>query len=112
MGKAFKILICLSVLGFCIYVGYLFGMPFYKYKVFQSDTMDIVRYELPRIDDIHKRIVKKAKEIGVPIRPEDIRVTEGRFKYSATAQWTETVNLFDQYEHTYSFEFDTSYADQ
>lgn len=108
MGKLFKVLICLSILGFAVYIGYLFGMPYYKFKVMQSDTMDIVRYELPRVVDIRRKIVKKAKDLNIPVKPENIQVKAGRFKYEAQLEWSETVNVFDKYQYTYNFEIDTT----
>lgn len=100
--RLFKILLCLSILGLLMYSGIRLGEPYYRYYAFKAKLEDIAKFEENQ-DRILPAVMENAQEIGIPITENDVSISGVRGRYVIETAWTETVNLFDIYEHTYNF---------
>lgn len=109
--KNLKRLICLAVVALAVYSGYMLGMPHYRFYAFRSDAADMVKFRIRDQADFKKKVIQKARDYGVPVSGEDIRIwkTEDR-GYMMEASWSETVNILDLYERTFDFAFQVAEA--
>ncbi len=100
--KVLKSLICLGIFVLLVYSGIELGRPYYRYYAFKAKIEDIARFEEQQ-EKILPAVMEQAQEIGIPVTESDIIISGSRGRYVIETSWTETVNLFDLYEHTYEF---------
>lgn len=100
--KVFKVLVCLAIFGLFVYSGIRLGEPYYRYYSFKAKVEDVAKFEEQQ-EKILPEVMKYAQEIGIPIAETDVSIGGSRGRYEIETSWTETVNLFDIYEHTYNF---------
>jgi len=101
--KIFKVLLCIAIFGLIIYSGIQLGRPYYRYYAFKAKVEDISRFE-ENADKILTTVMEQAQEIGIPITEADVAISGSKGRYAIETSWSETVNLFDIYEHTYNFQ--------
>jgi hypothetical protein len=101
--KVFKALLCLAIFVLMVYSGIQLGRPYYRYYAFKAKVEDISRFE-ENADKILPAVMEQAQEIGIPITETDVIISGSKGRYAIETSWTETVNLFDIYEHTYNFQ--------
>ena len=106
MFKWLKRLIFIGIVGFVVYAGFMFGVPYYKYLAFKMDAQDIIRFQVKGEKDMRERFIKTAREIGVPVKDKDIKITQKGERYSVKISWSETVNLRDLYKKKLDFSFE------
>lgn len=100
--KIFKVLLCFAVFGVLVYSGIRLAEPYWRYYSFKAKIEDIARFEEQQ-EKILTAVMEQAQEIGISISDSDIIISGSRGRYVIETGWTETVNLFDIYEHTYNF---------
>lgn len=103
--KIFKALLCLAIFGVLVYSGIRLGEPYWRYYSFKAKVEDIARFEEQQ-EKILPAVMEQARVIGIPINESDIFISGSRGRYVIETGWTETVNLFDLYEHTYNFQLE------
>lgn len=100
--KIFKALLCFGILAVFAYSGIRLGEPYWRYYSFKSKVEDIAKFE-DRQENILPAVIGQAQEIGIPITESDVTISGSKGRYIIETGWTEKVNLFDIYEHTYDF---------
>jgi hypothetical protein len=105
-----KVIFYLTLVGLFIYVGILFGLPHYDYRVFKSDIKETLAWSVEKMGDeaFRQEIMKYANESHIPIQPEDIVITQTDKRRDVAVAWQVTVDLFGVYQKTYDFQVDTS----
>lgn len=103
--KIFKALLCFAIFGVLVYSGIRIGEPYWRYYSFKAKVEDIARFEEQQ-EKILPAVMEQARIIGIPINESDIIISGSRGRYVIETGWTETVNLFDLYEHTYNFQLE------
>jgi hypothetical protein len=107
MLQWFKTLLCLAILASIVYFGSKFGTPYYKFYAFRSDSKEIANFlDVRNAEEVKLRIVRKAKELRVPIGENDITVEKTELGYKASAMWSEEVNILDKYKKKLEFSFE------
>lgn len=92
------------VLGIGIHLGYLYGTMYYGYlkmeEAMKEASLSVV---VEREETIRKAIIEKAKDAGVPLKEENIRIlSDGRTKH-AEVSWSVTLNLFGVFPRKHDF---------
>ncbi|MCX7793641.1 MAG: hypothetical protein N2257_04455 [Thermodesulfovibrionales bacterium] len=101
--KILKALIFLAIFVAIIYSGIRLGEPYWRYYSFKAKVEDIARFEVKQ-EEILPAVMQQAQQIGIPISESDVLISGSRGNYVIETGWTESVNLFDVYEHTYNFQ--------
>jgi len=107
MCSSLKALICISAVALAIYTGIMFGQPYYKAYLFESDVRDMIRFELQGADKLKEQILDKAKKQKVPLKSKDLLVEGESEGFRARASWFEEVNILNKYRRKLKFSFDT-----
>ncbi|MBI1864524.1 MAG: hypothetical protein HYR98_02110 [Nitrospirae bacterium] len=92
------------VLGIGIHLGYLYGSMYYGYLKMEEAMKEASLSVVTEKDEtIRKAIVEKAKDAGVPLKEENIRiVSDGRTK-RVEASWSVTLNLLGVFPRKHDF---------
>lgn len=92
------------VLGIGIHLGYLYGKMYYGYLKMEEAMKEASLSVVGEKDDVIRRaIVEKAKDAGVPLKEESIRIlSDGRTKH-AEVSWSVTINLFGLFPQKHDF---------
>ena len=109
-----KAVIYIALFVGILYTGFLFGTPYYNYRVFKSDLDEMAKVEsavmINRRDKFMEKILELAENSSIPITEEDIELHSDesqRNHIDISVEWTETVDLYGAYQHTYKFQIDT-----
>jgi len=99
----------LLVLAFLVYSGIQFGMPYYRYLAFKSDTKEIARVsiELKNEEEIKDKVFERAQELKIPIDREDIELSKTAKVVRIRTSWFEVVDILGIYQKTLKFAIDT-----
>ena len=94
-GKA-GFLISLVILIAGIYVAWVLIPIKVKTYEFKDAMRDQARYgavHTKRHDTVHERLMKKAKRLGIPLKPEDLQITRDGGTFVITARYSVPVDL-------------------
>ena len=105
--------VIIAVVFLTIYSGVKFGMLYYRYYAFKTDTADMVHFSLygsdeSKIKQMRDQIFEKAQSIGVPITANQIYVETTETGFWVNIEWQETVDILGQYQKVLSFEIEVS----
>ena len=91
-------------LGIGIHLGYLYGKMYYGYLKMEEAMKEASLSVVTEKDEtIRRAIVEKAKDVGVPLKEENIRiVSDGRTKH-VEVTWSVTLNLFAAFPRKHDF---------
>jgi hypothetical protein len=101
-----KVAFILAVLVLCIYAGFQFGTPYYRYSVFKSDAKEIARVGLGDVKRTQTMLFDRAKELRLPLEEDDLSVVVTDKRVLVKTSWSETVNLFGIYQKELRFSID------
>jgi hypothetical protein len=92
-----------------VYLGFKFGVPYYRYLAFKSDTKEIARISVDVRDDeqIRNRIFERAQELKIPIEKDDIEISRTDRVLRVRTSWFEVVDIYGIYQKTLTFSIDT-----
>ncbi|MEW6068922.1 MAG: hypothetical protein AB1610_11620 [Nitrospirota bacterium] len=106
-GEGFiKFLFFALVIGFTVYVGIKFAMPYYRYSAFKSYTEELVRISVWDSEKTKAQLFEKAQEIKLPFERENLYVTKEDKLTRAQVSWSETVDIFGFYQKELYFSID------
>ena len=100
-----KTLLGLGLLIGLIFIGVTLAKPYYRYYQFGSHTRDFLKTDIGEVNLIRKHMLEDAAELGVPLNDRDLAVSVDTFKKQVRvrATWTDTVDLFGQYQKDIDF---------
>lgn len=101
-----KFLVIIAIFVLCIYAGYKFVVPYYKYTAFKSDVKEILRVYTGDVDRVKSQIYQKVDELNIPLDKESIKFKPVDKSLIVQASWSETVDLLGIYQHTLNFSID------
>jgi predicted membrane protein len=99
----------LLFLVFLAYLGFKFGVPYYRYLAFKADTKEIAKISVDVRDDekIRNKIFERAQELKVPIEKDDIEISRTERFLRVRTSWFEVVDIYGIYQKTLTFYIDT-----
>jgi hypothetical protein len=98
LGIALFILSC--------YVAFLLTWPYYKAWEYESDSRDIIRFEVLDADEMQKKLYQGAIDDDIPVQENAIIVSQNyEGEYIAKVSWIEVVDIFGYYQRRYEFQF-------
>jgi len=98
-----KFILVTIILVFFVYLGFKFGIPYYKHSAFQSEVKELARISLGDTDKTRAQIFEKAQELKIPIDEKAILVTKTEKTVRVKTSWEETVDILGVYEKTLTF---------
>jgi len=98
-----KFIFVTIILVFFVYLGFKFGIPYYKHSAFQSEVKELARISLWDTDKTRAQIFEKAQELKIPIDEKAILVTKTEKTVRVKTSWEETVDILGVYEKTLTF---------
>ncbi len=98
-----KFVFIVAVLAFLVYAGIQFGMPYYRYTAFKSDTKEIARISIGDIERTKIMLNERAQELKIPIEEKDILVTRTEKTVKVKTSWSETVDILGLYQKRLDF---------
>jgi hypothetical protein len=101
-----KFVLIVIILAFCAYLAIKFGMPYYRYSVFNSDAKEITRISLGEVKKTQYLLYERAQELKLPIEEDNISVTVKNKTVYVSTSWSETVDLFGIYQKELNFAVD------
>jgi hypothetical protein len=101
-----KFIFVILILASIAYVGLKFGIPYYKYSAFKSDTKELARISIGNTEKTRSQIYERAQELKIPLEESDIEVTKTVNGVRVQASWSETVDLLGLYQKKINFAVD------
>jgi hypothetical protein len=102
--KIINALIFIAVFASAIYLAFMLGKPVFMYRAFKADVVDMTRMDIIKDKyEFKKKVLDKAKEYGLSIKPENVRVSGNAGAYKVNIAWTELVYVFSK---EYNFALD------
>lgn len=101
-----KVAFILAVLALCVYAGFQFGTPYYRYSVFKSDAKEIARVGLGDVKRTQTMLFDRVKELKLPIEEDGISVVVTEKRVLVKTSWSETVDFFGIYQKELNFSID------
>lgn len=101
-----KFIFTMLVLASLVYAGLKFGMPYYRYSAFKSDTKELARISIGDTEKTRAQIFERAQELKLPLEENDIKVTKTVRGVRVQASWPETVDLLGLYQKKFNFAVD------
>jgi hypothetical protein len=101
-----KFIFIILALASLVYAGLKFGMPYYKYSAFKSDTKELARISIGDTEKTKAQIFERAQELKLPLEENDIKVTKTAIGVRVQASWSETVDLLGLYQKKFNFAVD------
>jgi len=101
-----KPIFCLVLLAVTGYVGFQFGMPYYRYSAFKSEVKEIARLELGDVEKIKTRVYESAEALKIPVEKEDIMVIKKKNTVRIQTAWSVNVDILGLYQRTVDFKID------
>jgi hypothetical protein len=97
-----KILIAAAILNAAVRVGYAYA-GFYQLEDAAQQLLTFGAQA--QAGEIQRRMLEKAKELNVPLSPDDIEVKRDGLKTIASVAYTLPVEVFPNYKYPIDFEF-------
>jgi hypothetical protein len=101
-----KFILVIIILISFVYIGILFGIPYYKHSAFQSDVKEIARISLGDAEKTRSLIFERAQELKLPLEENAIQVTKTAKTLRVKAAWEDTVDILGFYQKTLNFSVD------
>ncbi len=101
-----KFIFIMLVLASLVCAGLKFGMPYYRYSAFKSDTKELARISIGDTEKTREQIFERAQELELPLEENDIKVTKTVRGVRVQASWPETVDLLGLYQKKFNFAVD------
>jgi len=101
-----KFVFVIGLLAFLVYAGIKFGMPYYRYSAFKSDTKELARISTGEIEKTRLMIFERAQELKLPLEEEKIEVTKTVKGIRVQTSWAETVDMLGLYQKKLNFAID------
>ena len=102
MKTLIKVLIAAAIINAAVRVGYAYA-GFYQLKDASQELLTFGAQA--QAGEIQRRMILKAKELNVPLSPDDISVQHDGLKTTATAAYTQPVEVFPNYVYPIEFKF-------
>ena len=102
----FKFILIILVLASILFVGFKFGVPYYRYSAFKTDTKELARISVGNADRTREQIFERAQELRLPLEEEDIEVTKTTNGMRVQTSWSETVDILGLYQKKLNFSVD------
>jgi hypothetical protein len=103
-----KKIIWLLIFAFLVYTGIKFGMPYYRYEAFKSETKEIAKISVDlKEDEAKNRVFERAQELKIPIEKDDIELSKTEKRVHIRTSWFEVVDILGLYRKTLVFSIDT-----
>ncbi len=103
-----KRIMWLLFFAFLIYLGVKFGMPYYRYLAFKSDTKEIARVSVQQgEEEIRKSVFERAQELKIPVQEKDIEISMTPLGVRIKTSWFEVVDILGMYRKTLMFSVDS-----
>ena len=99
-----KFFVIVALIVLLVYVGIIFGMPYYKYSAFKSDIKEMVRVSLGDVNKAKTEVLQRAQELKIPIGEKDVEVKKQGNIVVVTTSWSETVDVLGLYQKTLDFD--------
>lgn len=101
-------IIWLLILGFLVYSGVKFGMPYYRYVAFKSEVKEIAKISVGHKEDEAKNMVfERAQELKIPIQKDDLELSSTEKIVRIRTSWFEVVDIAGLYRKTLIFSIDS-----
>lgn len=101
-----KPLLTLITLAFMVYAGLQFGIPYYRYSAFKSETEAVTRVGIGNIRKIKDDVYEAAKHYKIPVDEDDIVVTKNKDNVNVQVSWSVDVDIFGLYQRRLDFKVD------
>lgn len=101
-----KPLLVIAIMVFLVYSGIQFGVPYYRYSAFKSETKEIARLELGQVEKTRAQIFEVAQNQKIPIEAEDIQITKKTNTIRVQTSWSVDVDILGLYQKTLHFTVD------
>lgn len=105
-GGFVKFVATILLLAFAVYAGIKFGMPWYRYSAFKSETKELARISVGDVQRTKSLILDKAYELKLPIVEDDLAVRKTDKTVIVKTSWSETVDLLGVYQQELYFHID------
>jgi hypothetical protein len=105
MGKI-KPFIGILVVVVLLYLGWMIIPVYMAFYQFQDSLVTITKFSATSLnteEQIHDEVLKKAKELDVPVRPEDIKVHREGSAVDITADYVVVLNFIGGQQKTIAF---------
>ncbi|MBF0338390.1 MAG: hypothetical protein HQL05_11215 [Nitrospirae bacterium] len=102
-------ILSIAFVGFLCYVGYLFGMPYYKYDSLKSEVTQIARLggtQQKTLEMVYDKVI----DLGLEplLKKEHIEVKIDNKRINVKAGWTEHVDVLGFYQKDLDFKLDVT----
>jgi hypothetical protein len=104
-----KLIFILAIFGALLFVGISFGRPYYRYYTLSSFTHDMLLEEVGNAQEIREKVLADAVQLNIPLKEEDLEVTQEGKKIIVKAAWSEVVDFWGYYRKQLDFTLDEEY---
>ncbi len=102
MKTLFKLVVAILVLNAAVRG----GLAMWQYYQFKDAAQQVVLFgQRAEPEEIQANIVAKATEMGVPVRPDDVKVSRDGTRTVAQGSYVQTVQFFPNYPYPVKFTF-------
>ena len=101
-GGFIRSALIIAIVAVTIYVGFQFGVPYYKYSAFKNDVKEIARLGLAE-GRTKQQVLEAAQGLKIPIEEKDIVVTKKAERVRVETEWTDQVDVMGFYQKTLQF---------
>ena len=103
-----KLIFVTALIVFLFYLGFKFGMPYYRYSAFKSDVKEMARVSLGDARKTKSEVLQRAEELRIPIEESDLAIDVDQKKNTLRVRtsWSETVDVLGLYQKTLDFSVD------
>jgi hypothetical protein len=104
-----KLVFIIAVFVALVFVGFSFGRPYYRYNTLRSYTQDRLEMELGNLKTIKEKVLEDAASLNIPLKEENLEVTQEGKKVRVKATWSEVVDFWGYYRKQLDFNMDVEY---
>jgi hypothetical protein len=102
-----KSVLVILVLVMACYVGFQFGMPYYRYEALKSESVELARVSLGNAGKLRESILERAGELKVPLQQDSLIVEKAaNNRMHVNMSWSEEVDIFGIYQKTLAMTVD------
>jgi hypothetical protein len=98
-----KLIFILAIFIALVFVAISFGRPYYRYYTLSSYTNDILEEGLDNAETARKKILADAVELNIPLKDEDLEVTQEGKSIKVKATWSDVVDFWGYYRKQLDF---------
>jgi hypothetical protein len=104
-----KLIFILAIFVSLVFVGFSFGRPYYRYYTLRSFTHDMLEEEIGGVQQIREKVLADAVELKIPLKEENLEVTQEGNKIKVKATWSEVVDFWGYYRKRLDFALSEEY---